>query len=313
MTFGGSEWARIGADKPPPPEARRPSREAMGLASDGARDGGGGGGGGGGDEARGGGGGGDGGGDDGGDGGGDDGGGDDGGGDDGGGGDGGDGAARLRLQPRVSDDTAAAVPPADPAAAVTVSSVAGTPALASGVAAAAGVAATSANGDKPVAPPPPWKGAPATAALFADFLSYRSPRVDGQSRDASEHEATAAAIAYPAVETGGPVAAQVIHSPPCRANAPPMPHPCPRPARCKAPTSTPMQRSPPSPCNELVICTCVRKCVSCYQAIYSSADFEDKLDLLRARLPGRSSQELRQLLHQADGDLDLAQVQISQT
>ena len=301
MTFGGSEWARIGADKPPPPEARRPSREAMGLASGEARDGGGGGGGGGG---------GDGGGDDGGDGGGDD-----GGGDDGGGGDGGDGAARLRLQPRVSDDTAAAVPPADPAAAVTASSVAGTPALASGVAAAAGVAATSANGDKPVAPPPPWKGAPATAALFADFLSYRSPRVDGQSRDASVHEATAAAIAYPAVETGGPVAAQVIHSPPCRANAPPMPHPCPRPARCKAPTSTPMQRSPPSPCNELVICTCVRKCVSCYQAIYSSADFEDKLDLLRARLPGRSSQELRQLLHHADGELHtvLAQVQISQT
>lgn len=51
------------------------------------------------------------------------------------------------------------------------------------------------------------------------------------------------------------------------------------------------------------------------QAIYSSADFEDKLDLLRARLPGRSSQELRQLLHQADGELHavLAKVQISQT
>ena len=44
-------------------------------------------------------------------------------------------------------------------------------------------------------------------------------------------------------------------------------------------------------------------------------DFEDKLDLLRARLPGHSSQELRQLLHQADGELHavLAQVQISQT
>ena len=39
------------------------------------------------------------------------------------------------------------------------------------------------------------------------------------------------------------------------------------------------------------------------QAIYSSADFEDKLDLLRARLPGRCSQELRQLLHQADGEI----------
>jgi len=244
MTFGGSAWARIGADKPPPPEARRPSREAMGLAGDEPRDGnggdgGGGGGDGGGDDGGGGGGGGDGGGDDGGGGGGGD-----GGGDDGGGGDGGDGAARLRLPPRASDDTAAAAPPADPAAAVTASSVAGTPALASGVAAAAGVAATSANGDKPVAPPPPWEGAPATAALFADFLSYRSPRVDGQSRDASEQEATAAAIAYPAVETGGPVAAQVIHSPPGRANAPPMPHPCPRPARGITPISTPMQRSP---------------------------------------------------------------------
>ena len=78
----------------------------------------------------------------------------------------------------------------------------------SGVAAAAGVAATSANGDKPAAPPPPWEGAPATAALFADFLSYRSPRVDGQSRGASEHEAAAAVVAYPALETGGPVAAQ---------------------------------------------------------------------------------------------------------
>ena len=39
------------------------------------------------------------------------------------------------------------------------------------------------------------------------------------------------------------------------------------------------------------------------QAIYSTADFEDKLDLLRARLPDRSSQELRQLLHQADGEI----------
>ena len=119
------------------------------------------------------------------------------------------------------------------------------------------LAATSANGDKPAAPPPPWEGAPATAALFADFLSYRSPRVDGQSRGASEHEAAAAVVAYPALETGGPVAAQ---------------------------------------------------------AIYSSADFEDKLDLLRARLPGRSSQELRQLLHQADGELHavLAQVQTPQ-
>ena len=47
------------------------------------------------------------------------------------------------------------------------------------------------------------------------------------------------------------------------------------------------------------------------QAIYSSADFEDKLDLLRARLPGRCSQELRQLLHQADGEIHaiLGQVQ----
>ena len=48
MTFGGSAWARIGADKPPPPEARRPSREAMGLAGDEPRDGDGGDGGGGG-------------------------------------------------------------------------------------------------------------------------------------------------------------------------------------------------------------------------------------------------------------------------
>ena len=48
MTFGGSAWARIGADKPPPPEARRPSREAMGLAGDEPRDGNGGDGGGGG-------------------------------------------------------------------------------------------------------------------------------------------------------------------------------------------------------------------------------------------------------------------------
>ena len=230
MTFGGSEWARIGADKPLPPEATA-------QAGSEARDGDGG---------------------DGGDGGGGGGGGDGGGGDGGGGGGGGGGGApRLRLLPQASEDITAAGPPADAAAAVTPSGVAGTPALASGVAAAAGVAATSANGDKPAAPPPPWEGAPATAALFADFLSYRSPRVDGQSRGASEHEAAAAVVAYPALETGGPVAAQ---------------------------------------------------------AIYSSADFEDKLDLLRARLPGRSSQELRQLLHQADGELHavLAQVQTPQ-
>jgi len=93
----------------------------------------------------------------------------------------------------------------------------------------------SANGDKPAAPPPPWEGAPATAALFADFLSYRSPRVDRQLRDGSEHEAAAAAVAYSAAETGGPVAAQAIHSPPSQ------PHPCPRPTRSIAPTSTPMQ------------------------------------------------------------------------
>ena len=57
MTFGGSAWARIGADKPPPPEARRPSREAMGLAGDEPRDSDGGDGDGGGDGGGGGGGG----------------------------------------------------------------------------------------------------------------------------------------------------------------------------------------------------------------------------------------------------------------
>ena len=46
------------------------------------------------------------------------------------------------------------------------------------------------------------------------------------------------------------------------------------------------------------------------QAIYSSADFEDKLDLLRARLPGRSSQELRQLLHQAGGEIHVVLDQV---
>eukprot|EP00964_Phaeocystis_antarctica_P034093 scaffold19384_cov37-Phaeocystis_antarctica.AAC.3 len=173
LTFGGSEWARIGAEKPPPPEARPSSPEATAQAGGEARVGYGAGGGGG-------------------------------------------GAPRLRLLPQTSEDIAVAAPPADAAAAVTPSGVAG-------VAAAAGVAATSAGGDKPAAPPPPWEGAPATAALFADFLSYCSPRVNGQPRDASEHEAAAAAVAYPAVETGGPVAAQAIHSPPCRAEA----HPCP--------------------------------------------------------------------------------------
>ena len=195
MTFGGSEWARIGADKPPPPEARPPSPEATVEVGGEARDGG-----------------------------------------DGGGGSGGS-APRLRLLPQTSEDTAAAAPAADAAAAVTPSGVAGTPALASGVAVAAGVAATSANGDKPAAPPPPWEGAPATAALFADFLSYRSPRVDGQSRGASEHKAAVTAAAYPAVETGGPVAAQAIHLPPCRTEAHPcptvQPHPCPGPLDLK--------------------------------------------------------------------------------
>ena len=64
------------------------------------------------------------------------------------------------------------------------------------------------------------------------------------------------------------------------------------------------RRHPPT----MLICVCV---LLLTQAIYSSAEFEDKLDLLRARLPGRSSQELRQLLHQADGELHavLAQVQ----
>ena len=64
------------------------------------------------------------------------------------------------------------------------------------------------------------------------------------------------------------------------------------------------RRHPPT----IFTCVCV---LLLTQAIYSSAEFEDKLDLLRARLPGRSSQELRQLLHQADGELHavLAQVQ----
>ena len=195
LTFGGSEWARIGAEEPPPPEARPLSPEVTARAGGDARDGDGG---------------------------------------DGGGGSGGS-APRLRLLPQASEDTATAAPSTDTVAAVTPSGVAGTPVLASGVAAAAGVAVASANGDKPAAPPPPWEGAPATAALFADFLSYRSPRVDRQLRDGSEHEAAAAAVAYSAAETGGPVAAQAIHSPPSQ------PHPCPRPTRSIAPTSTPMQ------------------------------------------------------------------------
>ena len=88
------------------------------------------------------------------------------------------------------------------------------------------------------------QGEPATAELFADFLSYRSPRTDGQQRP--DRPAAEVAFQSPREPSGGPIAAQ---------------------------------------------------------AIYSTADFEDKLDLLRARLPDRSSQELRQLLHQADGEI----------
>ena len=108
----------------------------------------------------------------------------------------------------------------------------------------AGKRAAEGGAKPPAAAPAPWQGEPATAELFADFLSYRGPRTDGQQRP--DRPAAEVAFQSPREPSGGPVAAQ---------------------------------------------------------AIYSTADFEDKLDLLRARLPDRSSQELRQLLHQADGEI----------
>lgn len=85
--------------------------------------------------------------------------------------------------------------------------------------------ATAVQGRKPE-----WDGKPATAELFSDFLSYRSPRAEPPS--------------HPNGEGAG---------------------------------------------DNLLI--------------PAGADFEDKLDILRGKLPDRSSQELRKLLQQADGDV----------
>ena len=76
---------------------------------------------------------------------------------------------------------------------------------------------------------PGWVGKPATAELFSDFLSYRSPRVEPP----------------PQLLASG-------------------------------------EEDPP---------------------IAADADFEDTLDILRGKLPDRSSQELRKLLLQANGDV----------
>jgi len=77
---------------------------------------------------------------------------------------------------------------------------------------------------------PEWDGRPATAELFSDFLSYRSPRAE-----------------LPPQSNGAEAAADVL--------------------------------------------------------VPAGADFEDKLDILRGKLPDRSSQELRKLLQQADADV----------